>query len=283
MSFNANDQTGGGGGDFVDQPALDPSKTHPARVVQLVLMGVQPQRPYNGQAKEPKEQLYVGYELSHEFVVDEEGTPQADQPRWIGEDFPFYSLEADRATSTKRYNTLDPTGVAGGDWLKMLSFPCQLTVTKEPRKNGKGETNYVSNVAGPLNVPNYEQPELVNEPRIFDFYNPDMEVFAKLPNWLQTRIKGAVNFPGSKLEAALKEIDNGETNTQAAATPAPAPAPAPAAPAPAAPEAAAPVGEAAQAAAPAESAPAETVAPAAPVAPPAPPAAPPAPPAPPSA
>ena len=267
MSFNANDQKGGGGGDFVDQEALDPSVTYPARIVQLVLMGVQPQRPYNGVAKDPQERLYVGYELSHEFCKDEDGNVQADQPRWLGEDFPFYSLDADRATSTKRYHAIDATGQYGGDWLKMLGAPCQLTLTREPRKNGKGDTNYVSNVAGPLAVPNYEQPALVNEPRVFDFYNPDMEVFAKLPKWLQERIKGAVNYPGSKLEAALKEADNGTTTATTAAAPAPAPAPAPAAPAPAA-----------------EAAPAtDAAAPAQPVAPPAPPAAPPAPPAPPSA
>ena len=267
MSFNANDQTGGGG-DFVEQPALDPSKTHAARVVQLVLMGVQPQRPYNGQAKDPKEQMYVGYELSHEFMIDEDGNLDATQPRWIGEDFPFYNLEADRATSTKRYHALDATGQFGGEWLDLISAPCQLTVTKEPRKNGKGDTNYVSHVSGPLSVPGYEQPALVNPPRIFDFYNPDMAVFAKLPKWLQERIKGAVNFPGSKLEAALKEGGN-DTTTQAAA-PAPAPAPAPAAPAAPAETETAPVANA------------PAAAPVAPVAPPAPPAAPPAPPAPPS-
>jgi hypothetical protein len=272
MSFNANDQKGGGGGDFVEQAALDPSVTYPARIVQLVLMGVQPQRPYNGVAKDPQERLYVGYELSHEFCKDEDGNVQADQPRWLGEDFPFYSLEADRATSTKRYHAIDAAGQYGGDWLKMIAAPCQLTVTKEPRKNGKGDTNYVSNVAGPLAVPNYEQPALVNEPRIFDFYNPDMEVFAKLPKWLQERIKGAVNYPGSALEAKIKEASDGDTTT-AAAAPAPAPAPAPAAPAGNAPAAeTAPVADAATA-----------TQPVAPPAPPAAPAAPPAPPAPPSA
>ena len=272
MSFNANDQTGGGG-DYVEQPALDPSKTHPARVVQLVLMGVQPQRPYNGQAKDPREQLYVGYELSHEFMIDEEGTPDPALPRWIGEDFPFYNLEADRATSTKRYNALDPTGAHNGQWLELIAAPCQLTVTKEPRKNGKGDTNYVSHVSGPMNVPNYEQPALVNPPRIFDFYEPDMEVFAKLPKWLQEKLKGAVNYPGSKLEAALKATGGSNAATSQTQAPAPAPAPAAPTPVPAEPETSDTASE--PAAAPA--------APAAPVAPPAPPAAPPAPPAAPSA
>lgn len=257
MSFNANDRSGGG--DFTPQEALEPG-IYPARVVQLVLMGVQPQRPFKGVAKEPKEELYVGYELSHEFMKDEDGNPEADKPRWVGENFPFYNLEADRATSTARYNAIDPTGVAGGDWVQLMGHACQVTLTKEPRKDGKGDTNYVSHVAAAMQVPGYEQPALVNAPRIFDWDNPDMEVFKQLPRWLQERLKGATNFNGSKLQAALEGGEDGTTTTTAA--PAPAPAPAPAAPAPAA-----------------ASAPA---APAAPVAPPPAPAAPPAPPAPPS-
>jgi hypothetical protein len=47
-------------------------------------------------------------------------------------------------------------------------------------------------------------PDLVNEPRIFDFYNPNMEVFNNLPEWLQTKMKEAIDFPGSALEDALE-------------------------------------------------------------------------------
>jgi len=272
MSFNANDRTGGGG-DFTPQEALDP-KTYPARVVQLVLMGLQPSRPFKGVAKEPKEQIYVGYELSHEFMVDEDGNPDPTKPRWIGENFPFYSLEADRATSTLRYNAIDPAGQAGGDWIKLLGAPCQVTLTREPRKDGKGDTNYVAHVSGAMEVPGYTQPALANPTRIFDIDNPDMEIFAKLPKWLQEKLKGNLNFQGSALQKAL-----GETSvaTSEVPTTAPAPAPAPAAPAAPAPKAA-PAPAAPEAPAPAPAAPAAPVAPPAPPAPPAAPTAPPAPP-----
>jgi len=232
MGFNANDRQGGG--DFTPQEALEP-KTYPGRVVQLVLMGVQPSRPYKGVAKEPKERIYVGYELSHEFMLDEDGNVDATKPRWIGEDFPFYNLDADRATSTLRYNAIDPAGAAGGDWEKLLSEPCQITLTKEARKDGKGDTNYVAHVNGAMEVPGYEQPALVNPPRIFDIDEPDMEVFAKLPKWLQEKLKGNLNFQGSKLQAALGETTSAQSATPPAPAPAPDPAPSAPAPAPAAP------------------------------------------------
>jgi len=284
MGFNANDRSGGGG-DFTPQEALEP-KSYPARLVQLVLMGLQPSRPFKGQAKDPREQLYVTYELSHEFMVDEDGNPDPTKPRWIGENFPFYNLEADRATSTQRYNALDPAGSAGGDWLALIGTACQITVTKEPRKDGKGFTNYVSNVSPAMEVPGYTQPELVNEPRIFDIDEPDMEVFEELPKWLKEKIRTNLNFEGSKLQQLLggsSATPPPTTAAQASPAPAgpaptaPAPPPAPAeAPAPAtqpvapAPVEAAAVPEAPAVPTPPPAPPAE--APAAPVAPPVPPA-----------
>jgi len=197
MSFNANDREGGG--NYIPTEALD-AASYPGRVVQLVLMGVQPQRPYQGQAKAPAEMLYVGYELSHEFMPDADGNPDVTKPRWVGEDFPFYSLDADRAKSTLRYNAIDNQGVAGGDWLKVMTMPCNITLSKEPRKGKEGQfTNYVQNVGLPVQVPGYTQPELVNPPRIFDIDEPDMEVFAKLPEWLRGKLTTNLNYNGSAL------------------------------------------------------------------------------------
>lgn len=211
MGFNANERTGGGG--YTPPPALDP-KNYPARLVQLVLMGLQPQRPYQGNAKPPAEMMYVGYELSHEFMDDDDGNPDATKPRWVGEDFPFFSLDADRAKSTLRYHALDPTGSASGDWIKLGGFPCQVTLSKEPRKGHEGQfVNYVTNVTGSMEAPGYEQPQLVNAVRIFDIDAPDMEVYKMLPKWLREKIATNLNFAGSELQKVLAE--SGEEVPQA--------------------------------------------------------------------
>jgi len=274
MSFNANDKDGGG--NFTPIEALEP-KSYPARLVQLVLMGLQPSRPYNGQPKPPKERMYVAFELSHEFMKDENGNDDPTKPRWVGEDFAFLNLTADRATSTLRYNALDPAGQFGGEWLQLGGAPCQVTLTKEPRKDGKGDTNYVGHVSPAAEFPGYTQPPLVNDVRIFDLDAPDLTIFNSLPKWLQDRIKTNLNYAGSPLAVLLGEGNAAPAEpapapvgnaTVAPAAPAPAPAPvAPVAPVPAV--VAEPV------------APAVTEAPAIPAAPvvPTPPPAPPAPPA----
>lgn len=201
MGFNANERQGGG--NFTPLEALEPG-SYPGRVVQLVLMGLQNQRPYKGQPKPPAEMMYVGYELSHEFVPDEDGNPDPSKPRWVGEDFPFYSLDADKATSTLRYKAIDPSGMAGGDWLKLVGQPCNITLTKEPRKGHEGQfVNYVGVVSPAANMPGYTQPELVNPPRIFDIDEPDMEVYKQLPEWLRKKLATNLNFQGSKLQELL--------------------------------------------------------------------------------
>lgn len=226
--FNANNQTGGGGGDYTPQEALE-AGTYPGRLVQIATLGLQNQRPFKGKEKPPQEMMYTSYELSHEFMKDDDGNDDVAKPRWCGEDFPFYSLEADRATSTKRYTAIDPTGQCGGDWEKALSFPCQITLSKEPRKGKEGQfVNYITHVSGAMTVPGYDQPVLVNAPRIFDIETPDMEIFKVLPEWVRKKASSNLNYQGSALQAAL-----GETAAQPAPTPQAAPAAAP--PQPAAP------------------------------------------------
>jgi len=212
MGFNANKQTGNSGSPM---EALD-AGSYPARLVQLVLLGLQPQRAFQGADKPPAEMMYLGYELSHEFMKDDDGNDQLDKPRWAGEDMAFYNLEADLAKSTKRYHAIDPQGSAGGDWLSLVGSPCQVTLSKEPRKGHDGQfVNYVSYVSGAANMPGYEQPELVNPPRVFDLEEPDMEVYAKLPKWLREKIATNLNFKGSALETAL----GGSGKTEAKASP----------------------------------------------------------------
>jgi len=230
MSFKAGDQTGGG--DFTPQDALA-AGTYPGRLVQIVTMGLQPQRAYQGQPKEAKESMYVGYELSHEFMVDDDGNPDPTKPRWMGEDFPFYNLDADRAKSTLRYTAIDPSVECGGDWEKILSWPCNITLSKELKKGKKDQyTNYVTHVAPAANMPGYVQPELVNEVRMFDIETPNMEVFKLLPKWLREKLTTNLNYNGSALQAAMGDTATAAEPAPAQAAPQTAAPPAPPAPTP---------------------------------------------------
>jgi len=240
--LNANNQTGTGGGDYVEQEALE-VKQYPGRVVQVIDLGLQPQKPYNGKDKPPVDKIHMTYEFSDEFLKDDEGNDREDMPRWLSEDFPFYSLDADKAKSTLRYNAIDPTGVLGGEFTEMVGMPLQILVVKEPKRDRKKNNkpidgkfvNYVGDISGPVAVKGYEQPALVNPGAVFTLAEPDLEVFNKLPDWLQDRIKGNLNYNGSKLQGMLGEEpvpvqdDVPAGNSEPPAPPAP---PAPEAPAP---------------------------------------------------
>lgn len=175
--------------------------SYPARLVQILLMGVQKNNPYKGEEKAPSLKVRLTYEMLDEFMKEEDGSDILDKPRWVSEDLPFLSLKADLAKSTKRYYALDPESVADGDWAKLLGSPCMVTLVQT---ESKGKTyNNVAAVSAMRPKEAAKAPPLINEGKIFDFYAPDMEVFEALPDWLQEVIKGAVDFEGSPLEALL--------------------------------------------------------------------------------
>jgi hypothetical protein len=226
------------GGNYIEQDPLN-AGLYPARVVQVIDLGMQPQQAYQGTAKPPAHSIMVTYELSHEFVKDEEGKPQADKPRWFSEDFPFHNLEADRAKSTKRYYAIDPDSTLDGDFTKLGGMPCQVMITKSPDKKNEGKwKNYVGDVSGAPNFPGYTQPELVNPTKVFELDEPDMEVWESMPDWIKDKIKSNLEYSGSPLAAILGEAPQEapaapQAPAPAAPAPTPPPAPAPEAPAPA--------------------------------------------------
>lgn len=209
MSLNANDKKYESENKRVEQPPLEVG-TYLARLVQLIGLGLQKQE-YNGEAKDPKNEIRTVYELVDEFCVDEEGNELEDKPRWLGEDFTMNSLRVDKAKSTQRYLAFDPGIDMEGDWTMLIGAPVGLTVKNNEGK-GKNAGRIFNNVGSLTPMREKEAnklPELVNPSLIFDFYNPDVEVFLSLPNFVQDKIKSALNFEGSPLEKLLEEHEDG--------------------------------------------------------------------------
>jgi hypothetical protein len=199
MALNAN-KPNDGGKKFAPQANIE-AGVYPARLVQLIDLGLQPQKPFQGKDKKPVQELMWTYELVDEFMKDEDGNDIADKPRWISETLPFHGLFADKAKSTQRYHAFDPKEEAGGDWVKFIGAPCNLAVVN----NAVGDKVYdnigVISAMRPRDA--IACPELVNPIKVFDLDAPDMEVFNSLPKWIQDKIKGNLNFQGSPLQAAL--------------------------------------------------------------------------------
>ena len=74
-----------------DRPDMEPG-TYGARLVQILILGVQPQREFKGEAKPPKLEIMLTYEFNDEFMKDEDGEDILDKPRWLSETMPFNNL-----------------------------------------------------------------------------------------------------------------------------------------------------------------------------------------------
>jgi len=194
-----------GGGNRVEQPII-PAGTYPARVAQIIDLGMQPQQPYQGQEKPPAHEIMITYELVDEFMVDEDGKELEDKPRWISETMPLRHIDSDLAKSTKRYKALDPQMEHGGDFSELLGAPCNVLIITKVVKSGKNagkERNYVDSISAMRPRDAQRTAELQNEAKMFTLEEPDLTIFRSLPEWLQGKIQENLEFNGSALQAAL--------------------------------------------------------------------------------
>lgn len=201
MGLNANKVKNTSNANRVEQEPLDPG-TYPARLVQVLDLGIQNQKPYKGEEKKPSHEIRLTYELLDEFCKDENGDEEEDKPRWVSEDIPFRSLMADMAKSTKRYRALDPNEDHEGDFTQLIETACIVTIVNN-ESNGRVFNN-VGNVSTMRPKDAQKAAPLKNPPKVFVLDEPDMEIFLSLPQWLQDKIKGNLEFEGSALQKALE-------------------------------------------------------------------------------
>lgn len=201
MSLNAKKMKAAQGSSGMSKQAPIEPGTYPARVAQVLDLGLQPQRPYQGQEKQPKPEIMVTYELVDEFCLGENGEELEDKPRWLSERMPLNPLSSELAKSTKRYYAIDPQEVKEGDFAELVGMPCNVTIIQ--RESGGKIYDNVGNVSSVRARDVSRMPDLKNEPRVFDMSNPDMEVFGSLPEWIQELMKSNLEFKGSALDAAL--------------------------------------------------------------------------------
>lgn len=215
MALNARTATGGGT-PRKRQPAME-AGSYPARLVQVIDLGLQKQDPWQGEPKPPINMIYTTYEILDEFIKDDDGNDVEDKPRWISEDFPLYSLDSDKAKSTKRYTAIDPNMEKDGDWGAIVGYPCIVTMSADENKKGKKDAdgnlivyNNISNVTTMREKDAKKAEKLKNEPKVLDLSNPDLEVYLSLPDWLRDKIKGGLEFEGSLLSNMLDKISEDE-------------------------------------------------------------------------
>jgi hypothetical protein len=186
MAVKAPEDTG-----RVSAPPLD-TATYPGRVLQIVDLGLQAQPDFKGQSKPPAQELLVVYELSDEFLQDEDGNNDIEKPRVISERLRVYSLSQEKAKSTQRYFALDPDNKCGGDFGELVGVPVNITIIQNPSKDGR----VFNNVAGiaPMRAKDIEKlPELVNPPVVYDLDAHDEEMWEQVYPWVKEIIKKRLN------------------------------------------------------------------------------------------
>ena len=206
MSLNAKKAGGTGGSKKTQQPIME-AGGYPVRVVQIVDLGIQPQRPYKGEEKPPVHMIHLTYEFVDVFMLDEDGNEQEDKPRWLSESMPLYNLKSEKAKSTQRYKALDPKEVHEGDFTELLGAPATAMVSTYQLKNGPNagqERNKIESLTAMRPRDAAKTPELVNQPKVFVLDEPDMEVFQTFPEWLQDVIKGNLEYNGSELQRLVE-------------------------------------------------------------------------------
>jgi hypothetical protein len=202
MALNA--KTAASGGTPIENLEIG---SYPTRLVQVIDLGTQPQRAWEGKEKPDIEMIALTWEFVDEFLPDEDGNDDEEKPRWITEMMGFYNLEADKAKSTKRYNALDPDQKEDGDWSKLIGTPATVSIVHNAGKGkNKGRTYMNINEVSAMRAKDAKKcPALVNEPRVFNLDEPDIEVFNALPKFIKKKITENLNFEGSDLQTLIAE------------------------------------------------------------------------------
>lgn len=168
--------------------------TQIATLVGVVVLGKQA-RQFQGEDKAPAVLINLTYELPTDLIKTDEGN----LPRWIGQNRLAFSRN-EKATLAKAVKALDPLDECKGDLAKLIGRACLLAI-EHHKKPDMTDFAKVANIS-PM-MEGIPVPALISEPMVFDFYDPNIEVFNKLPKWTQEIITNALDFKGSKLEAAL--------------------------------------------------------------------------------
>lgn len=172
----------------------------PCRLVQVIDLGLQAQKPYQGQEKHPAYELYLTFEFPTETIeIDGEH-----RPMWKSTRIKLSSHE--KSKCKKWYDKLDPSNQYGGDWSALLGTPLMCLIVHEAGKgNNAGRTfDKIADVM-PL-MKGLEVADLDNPTVVFNTDSPDMEIFNKFPEWIQNIIKENLEYDGSRLQASLEGL-----------------------------------------------------------------------------
>ena len=159
--------------------------TYPARIVQVVDFGIQPQTDYQtGEATASKPRVMVTWEFptSRIEIDNDEGTQSL--PRWVSKEYTLSN--SPKSNLIKLVAALAPKAVSLDE---LVNLPCMVQVGST--SGGKAKVTAVLPPMEGVNVA-----ELEKDAVFFDFSHPMEDLFKSLPAWQQGKIKEAENYEG---------------------------------------------------------------------------------------
>jgi hypothetical protein len=221
--FNQASKQSQGGGTGVEMvaPLLD-AGSYPARLVQIVDLGMQPG---SSMYPEPKLKMEMRFELLDEFMEDKEGKELENKPRWFSYELTYNAdgYMGDRSNIYKVFDALNGFEKHPKD---LLGTPCNVAIAVGLKKDGKTKKNKITGVSAMREKDAVKAPELQNPTLYFSLMEPDMDAWAKLSSkgqWSQqNKIKTSLEIrltPLAKLigldgEANGSEESDNESNNE---------------------------------------------------------------------
>lgn len=134
-----------------------------------------------------KPKVWITFEFGTE-MIEIEGE---DKPRWYSKEYVVSTHE--KAAMTKLISAVQSPVSSLAD---LADKPLMVEIGSS--ESGKAKIAGVAKLMKGMTVP-----DLSMEPVLFDMDKPDVNVFKGLPEFLQNKIKAAVNFERTSLSAAL--------------------------------------------------------------------------------
>ena len=163
-----------------------PESTYMGRVVSVVDFGLQEQTDWKTQKPiDPKPTVMITFQLPTVTVdVEDDNGEVTKMPRIIGKEYNLSTF--DKSNLMKMVNAIAPNI---NDLDELLNVPAMIQVGSTKSDKAK----IVSVMACPDGM---DVPELLTETTHFDATAPDYELFKALPQWMQDRVEGGLNWKG---------------------------------------------------------------------------------------
>lgn len=179
---------------------LTPEGVYVARCYRILDLGHQPVS-YLGEEKDPKRKVAIFWELLDDEVKMTDGKPFTVRRE--------YTLSLDRKATLRadlqawRGVSFTEEELAGFDLEQVLGKYCRMQIT-----HTKKEDKTYANITSIMSMKNSEEkPEGVNEQKIFDILEPDMELFESLHSYWKDKIENAPEWTTKGQPAASDDAD----------------------------------------------------------------------------